>query len=481
MKYPHPPSGLCPPSPELKALLEQQPRHRPLPLVANFIHQCSPDLSVRTNLVTQFVLSIWQRAGGKMSPRLPSLITLSPSAKSRNLARDFAALFLPETSDSMPAHELSQQALILSRARGENPAETILNGYAAAEALSHQRQHTRSVLFADHDTKEPRSIFGKGPCRHYAAAWHSQLGLVTDANNEVILRLENKSDRNALRHHIVHAPSLLTQPFGYGHDAKPTGKNLCLSGTISLSDWVPTLAAKLVDLGLPLLILPGPTEPQPDIPHFDELRKFARLASQLQTPITDEPSNFITGSSIDIFTEEIRKRLHYLPATYEFAIQKMARQLSLVCFNIAHFWGKLSNSTQEEVRALAHDLNEYTLRGVALGLATLSWRGLGFDPECSQDTINRVLKYLRERKPMSKTKLLRGAHLKKEERDKILEVLEKENLIRIEGKTVSTNNFKTFTAALHARHNLTQPENHWATFRETLGNLHPSVVLDRAP
>ncbi|MCH1409541.1 MAG: hypothetical protein L7V87_10940, partial [Verrucomicrobiales bacterium] len=74
MKYPHPPSGLFTPPIKLTALLEQQTKHAPLPLVANFIHKCSPDPSVRVNLVTQFVLSIWQLAGGDLSPRIPSLI-----------------------------------------------------------------------------------------------------------------------------------------------------------------------------------------------------------------------------------------------------------------------------------------------------------------------------------------------------------------------------------------------------------------------
>jgi hypothetical protein len=64
---------------------------------------------------------------------------------------------------------------------------------------------------------------------------------------------------------------------------------------------------------------------------------------------------------------------------------------------------------------------------------------------------------------MSKSELLKGAHLKKEERDKILRVLEKEGLVRIEDKTISANSFENFTAALHARHNLTPPKNFWAT------------------
>ena len=111
MNFPHPPSSLFTPPPKFKALLEQQTKHPPLPLVANFIHQCSPDPSVRTNLVTQFVLSIWQLAGGRMSPRFPSLITISPPAKSPNLDGDFATLIMPETIKSLPVRALSQEEI----------------------------------------------------------------------------------------------------------------------------------------------------------------------------------------------------------------------------------------------------------------------------------------------------------------------------------------------------------------------------------
>ncbi|MDB4623866.1 hypothetical protein OAE47_00505 [Akkermansiaceae bacterium] len=463
MNYPQPPSVLFTPPPKFKALLEQQTKHAPLPLVADFIHQCSPDPSVRANLVTQYVLSIWQLAGGRMSPRFPSLITISPPAKSPNLDGDFATLIMPETIKSLPVRALSQEELSQVEKQGQDPAETLLRKNAATEAWLHERLRTESVLLKNHKSRAPRTIFEKAPCRSCGAALHKHLGFITDESNEVILRVENKDDRDFLRRAAITSPKTLTHPVGYGRNMETVFKKLCLSGRLPLSDWDSTFATSLIDLGLPLLTLPGITEPLPEIPHLDELRKFAQLASRQQTPLHDEPSNLVEGACIDIFTEEIRERLYHLPPAYEYAIQKMSRQLILVCFNLADFWGTLSNSSQDEVQALAHDLNEYTLRGVALGLAILSWHGLGFDPGCSQDSINRVLKYLRSRKPMSKSELLRGAHLKKEERDKILGVLEKENLVRIEDKTVSKNSFKNFTAALYARHNLTQPENHWGT------------------
>jgi len=463
MKYPHPPSGFFTPPPKLKTLVEQQTNRPPLPLIADFIHECSPDPSVRANLVTQFVLSIWQLAGGYMSSRFPSLITISELAQSPNGEMDFASLILPEAIKSLPVRLLTQEEIIQAKKQGQDPAKVLLRENAVIEARLHERLRRESVLLQKCEPKTPRTIFEKAPCRRYAAASHPQLGLLTDANNEVILRLETKCDRNALRNDVIRFPENLTQPVGYGHDMKPTGKNLCLSGTIPLPDWDQTFATKIIDLGLPLLTLPGSTGPLPGIPHLDELRKFAQLASRQQKPFYDEPLNFPKNSGIEIFTDEIRERLHHLPATYEYAIQKMARQLFLVCFNLTRCWGKLSGSSNPEVQALTHDLNEYTLRGVALGLATLSWHGLGFDPGGSQDTVNRILQYLRSRKPMSKSQLLRGAHLKKEDRDNILEALEKENLVRIEGKTISASSFENFTAALHARHNLTQPENRWET------------------
>jgi hypothetical protein len=377
--------------------------------------------------------------------------------------RDFTNLILPGTIKSLPVRALSQEEITQAEKQGQDPAVTLLRKNAATEARLHERLRTESVLLDKPKSRAPRTIFEKAPCRSCGAALHGHLGFITDESNEVILRLENRNDRDFLRRVATTSPTTLTHPVGYGRDMKRVFKNLCLSGSLPLSDWDNTFATTLIDLGLPLIALPGITEPLSEIPHLDELRKFAQMASRQQKPFYDEPLNFPNAPSIEIFTTEIRERLHHLPATYEYAIQKMARQLFLVCFKLAHFWGRLSNSTQDDVRALAHDLNEYTLRGVTLSLATLSWHGLGFDPGCSQETLNRALKYLQAREPMSKSELLKGAHLKKEERDKILRVLEKEGLVRIEDKTISANSFENFTAALHARHNLTPPKNFWAT------------------
>ena len=53
--------------------LEQldQPPHK---VLARFIHGASEDPSCRTVAVTTLVMSLWELAGRRMSPRLPSLV-----------------------------------------------------------------------------------------------------------------------------------------------------------------------------------------------------------------------------------------------------------------------------------------------------------------------------------------------------------------------------------------------------------------------
>ena len=69
----------------------------------------------------------------------------------------------------------------------------------------------------------------------------------------------------------------------------------------------------------------------------------------------------------------------------------------------------------------------------------------------------RVLGYLRDKAPMTKSELLRRAHLDKGLRDTLLGRFAAEGLVRVEGKTVTATSYREFVEALYAREELPQP------------------------
>jgi hypothetical protein len=77
--------------------------------------------------------------------------------------------------------------------------------------------------------------------------------------------------------------------------------------------------------------------------------------------------------------------------------------------------------------ALTYDLCAHATRGLVLSIAGLAWHGLGIDAGCSREKVARVLNYLRIREPMTRSELLRGAHLEKRERDLLVECLTAES------------------------------------------------------
>ncbi len=70
--------------------------------------------------------------------------------------------------------------------------------------------------------------------------------------------------------------------------------------------------------------------------------------------------------------------------------------------------------------------------------------------------------YLRRGGTTPCSTLLKNLHLKKAERDLLLDSLARENLVRVEEKEVSATTFAEFVAGLHQRDEFTPLANHWA-------------------
>lgn len=435
-----------------------------LPVLAEFVHGCSKDPAKRTAAVSLFVVGLCQLAGRGMTARLPSAIVvnahdLSPDPLDMLPGWLFGTqensgprvhkegLFMHETPDQAPA--------AMTRAIVEKQKLGKVTAYNASKHSDREEQYFAAQ----------RTGFGYGPSRSYAEAWHDVFQLMTDRNDEVILRIERPKDRALFRQHVIDGDKRLRQPLGYGAGLKLVPKHIALSGFLPASLWDAPLAKSIVELGLPLLMLPSTAKTPPQILNEKVFEFITTALPQWCSDRADrveEPANFVPGDWFEGYARQLRARLRHLPPDYEYTMHKMARQLFPVCLRIASWCGTYSGSSTEEITALTYDLCGHALRGLVLSVAGLAWHGLGIDPGCPHQTTVRVLEYLRSREPMTKSELRRGAHLGKEERDLLIEHLAAENLVRIEGKVVTATSYAEFVEHLYARREFSEPKNHWA-------------------
>ena len=118
----------------------------------------------------------------------------------------------------------------------------------------------------------------------------------------------------------------------------------------------------------------------------------------------------------------------------------------------------------EELTRLCEDLYRHTLRGIAIGVAGLSYfeRGLYLAPECEylREKAVKLLDYLRKRGPTGCGTLLKNLHLKKLERDAILEGLSDEGLVGVEEGTATATSYLEFARGLYSRDEFPPVKNH---------------------
>ena len=183
------------------------------------------------------------------------------------------------------------------------------------------------------------------------------------------------------------------------------------------------------------------------------------------------PSPRLPGSVwVEAYQTALRRRLARLPGPYEFAVLQAVHQLDGVCDRIVNFAAGSEAGLDERV-ALCQDLYQHALRGMVLGIVGLSWHGpglhLGPEGEPLRTRALKLLKYLRAKGPTSKSAILQNCHLKKHQRDVLLEHLAAEDLVRVDGATVSATTFAEFVRALYLREEFPQVHDHWTDVRES--------------
>jgi len=420
-------------------------------VLAEFIHGCAQDHNDRTVAVTTLVMTLWQLAGRRMSHRLPSLVLVNAHGYATDPNDMLASHFLAAAGSDGPRifHEgyfmggTPAQAPAMAGAIRDKPK---LGAVTSGNASIHTDLENRYF-------DAQRTGFGYGPARAYAEAWHDAFALITDRDGELVLRLDSSDDREAFLHDVIEDPERVRAPVGYGPGLELVPKTTAISGSISAGKWNADLARGIVDLGLPMLVLPSLAQNAPVTDNLPVFELFAStLPSSFKMPVV-EPANFLPDPWFNVYRDELRRRLRYLPADYEYSIHKLGREIFPVCERIA-VWSA-SGASPREVEALWLELCMHTLRGIVLSVAGLAWCGLGFDPGAEA---LRGLGYLRAKGPMTKSEWNRLAHIDdKEMRDGFVERFADEGLMRVEGKTITAMTYREFVEGLYAREQLPQP------------------------
>lgn len=437
-----------------------EPLHR---VLAKFIHDRKENPTAQTAAVSTLVFSLWQAAGTGMTHRQPSLLLVGDSGQKAPTPLDeFAASLVNAQGYTKP--EVPKD--------GPHMFGTIEGAPTAMEAALRQYRKRRThasmkwvleelQMLENHFFAAQKTGFGSGPTRPYAAAWHEIFGLMTERDCQAILRLESDEDRSAFRRHVVEEPEKLQAALGYGPELELVSKRLSISGTLSPTEWDQELADAAVDLGMPMIFLPVPagfTDPIEVHPALE----FASVAipKAFGSPL-EEPVNFAAGEWFSRYADALRIRLRALPPEYEFATQRMARQILPVCLRLAGWMGRFSGASAEECDALALDLCTHALRGLVISIAGLVWHGYGLDVDVPREQAMKVLDSIRNKGPMSRSDVARRNRLSKETRDALLKSFEAEDLVRVEGKVVTATTYPEFVEALYARAEFPEPPCHW--------------------
>ena len=432
-----------------------------LPVLAEFVQGCSKDPAIRTASVTLLVTSLWQLTGRSMTEQMPSTIVVNAHDLVPDATDLLASLMVANPRGSEPkiyteghfrygTPEQAPGAMVVAIKEKQG-----LGKVTAYNASIHRGLEER--YFA-----AQRTGFGYGPSRSYAEAWHDCFGLITDNEDEVILRIDRPQDRAAFRKEVLGGAGRLRQPLGYGAGLELVPKHIAISGSFPASLWDAQIASGIVGLGLPLLMLPSVAKKPPEIANQAIFDFITKSLPRTFSHRVEEPTNLIPDPWFEGYGRELRLRLRHLPENYEHAMQRKIRQLFPVCLRIASWCGTYSGSSTEEIMALTYDLCAHATRGLVLSVAGLAWHGLGIDAAFPQQEIARVLNYLRTRKPMTLSKLLSGAHLEKVDRNLLVECLSAEDLIRVDGKIVTATSYAEFVERLYERKTFPEPVNHWA-------------------
>ena len=230
-------------------------------------------------------------------------------------------------------------------------------------------------------------------------------------------------------------------------------KKIALAGSLSVEQWDFVTTSHLLKLGLPIITLPDISKGALIDPNWPHLENLATMWPQTQVSQIGPISRFSMKRESDRLYERLRKRLHMLPADYEFAILTLMRELYSMCYSLVSL--AASHSTKESFSKAGETIEKLydeTLRGIAIGVESITWHGLGLPTNQPPELNSKTLQVLRENGPLSLRDLQRYARIPSSSaREEIIAALQGVGVVRVRDKTVAALPFSEFSAGLFGR------------------------------
>lgn len=416
-------------------------RHRmlcnPMEDLLTFMSDCSPDPVTRVMSTTALVLALCQAAGPSMMIQPPGFLLINAGGAQED-----------------PIDGLMQQINNGDRPRpGPKPEDYERNRNTMRASFLTKPAHARlqeDLLFSQglqptHPCPYAQSFYRAMGANHkggragwYADRYDKDFGWFTDSTKHTILRLDRDEDRAQFYEDLRSNMGRLLSPVGYNEQMRAEKKLLSVAGSIPVAEWERLITRRIVENAMPVLILPHTASEPLKTPADQGIEWIGMvMASEAQrcrsNPVQPQHSLArVMNKRISQRVRWLHLRLANFPVDYAYFIMQTLREMLHCCERLAGILVP-DNTPHDASAQYALHLFTYVIEGFCLSVDALAWHEYFFPFITHRAETNKVLTALRKRGPMSKRDLLRHQQwLTKEVRDKILEHLVHEHLIRME-------------------------------------------------
>lgn len=418
--------------------------------------------TARCQIVTAWLLGMWQMAGGAISPSTPSFLLIGAKNEEADpvwsaFGRVFGQwLKLSGSSGSTPPCE---SATDLARcrgnlkqlmARGNGPQRfDVWGGMPGGESATDQQW--KSLM---------AKLFPGRMLSRYHGAWDAEFGLVTAQDNHISLLVRDVGNRDEFLKDLRAASSKLTDPTGYSERMRSERKSLSIIGSLQSEHWTCTVVEGLWITSVPTLHLPYIAPPEFTFPDPELIRALARhfpAHIRFKSPhFHEDPLKIPMPVFAGTYEALILRMAAEFPIGARLALQLLLRELQVLITRLCGWIRPPDKHTAEGETLLAltaSDLYQLSLRGIAYGVAAHGFLGLGPGTSDDRAMVVGILQYLRGRETTTKRDVQRKFQtLNADHRDLLLDRLVSSGLIHVSGKEVAAVPFADFLLDVPRRH-----------------------------
>lgn len=411
---------------------------------SKLVHGCSPDLVTRSVTVTAIMTAVWQHMGLSVPRCAPSQIlvyagSLDIDPIDRIVGNCSGRLKVGSLDRCVMKEDIREwmKFLLSCRNQGSKDSQGVLSVRAAGACEAFCVERTR--------------IFGCGQVGAYAERMDVDIGCVTNGYDEAVLHFDRKEDYDRFREDVFDRGRDLLNPIGYDDKLNVVRKTIYINGSIRPSDWDEALTAGIINAGLPVLFLPHSAAVDFKLPK-GSWSNLGRIAYMLATeglkgyPIPDsrQRSSYPDDKGFNQCMDSLRQRLRFFPADYEYIILSLVREVRLVCLLFAIYLAQ-DGTPAKRIEPLARDLHLMCVVGITYGIRCLGYHAFGMDVGGSRSIILRLLAVVRETGVVSRREILRRCQsIDALKRDRILDLLAGQGIVRFDGRDVIAVSLEDF-------------------------------------